>query len=65
MTFLSYTKMVQKKQQNSFILNKITKVNSIHNLLINRDNLNYDVTIIIYNIIFVTLKTCKLRFSLL
>jgi hypothetical protein len=56
MTFLSYTKMVQKKQQNSFILNKITKVNSIHNLLINRDNLNYDVTIIIYNIIFVTLK---------
>jgi hypothetical protein len=56
MTFLSYTKMVQKKQQNSFMLNKITKVNSIHNLLINRDNLNYDVTIIIYNIIFVTLK---------
>ena len=56
MTFLSYTKIVQKKQQNGFISNKITKVNSIHNLLINRDNLNYDVTIIIYNIIFVTLK---------
>jgi len=56
MTFLLYNKIVQKKQQNGFISNKITKVNSIHNLLINRDNLNYDVTIIIYNIIFVTLK---------